>query len=53
MLGLVVMSPGRQGYYEREVARGVEDYMAEHGEARGRWAGGGAAAAGLTTPSAA
>lgn len=48
MLGLVVMSPGREGYYEREVARGVEDYMAEHGEARGCWAGGGAAAAGLT-----
>ena len=48
MLGLVVMSPGREGYYEREVARGVEDYMAEHGEAKGWWVGGGAAAAGLT-----
>ncbi len=48
MLGLTVMSPGREAYYEREVAGGLDDYMAEAGEAPGTWAGAGAAAAGLS-----
>jgi conjugative relaxase-like TrwC/TraI family protein len=50
MLGLALMRPGREGYYEREIAGGGDDYYTEAGQAPGVWAGAGAAAAGLTGP---
>ncbi len=37
------LSPGQEGYYERSVADGIDDYYAGRGESPGVWAGQGAA----------
>ena len=47
MLSVSKLTPGQEGYYERSVAAGLDDYYAGRGESPGVWAGGGAAALGL------
>ena len=47
MMGLAKMAPDGWAYYAREIAAGVEDYFAGHGEELGRWVGRGAEALGL------
>ncbi|MCP9485176.1 MAG: relaxase domain-containing protein [Gaiellaceae bacterium MAG52_C11] len=38
------LTPGQEGYYERSVAAGIDDYYAGRGESPGVWAGRGALA---------
>ena len=47
MLSVAKLSPGQEGYYERSVARGLDDYYAGRGESPGSWAGTGATGLGL------
>ncbi|MDQ3995761.1 MAG: relaxase domain-containing protein, partial [Gemmatimonadota bacterium] len=42
MLSVAKLTPGQEGYYERSVAAGVDDYYAGKGESPGIWAGRGA-----------
>ena len=42
MLSVAKLTPGQEGYYERSVAAGVDDYYAGRGESPGIWAGRGA-----------
>jgi len=47
VLSVSKLTPGQEGYYERSVAAGLDDYYAGRGESPGVWAGGGAASLGL------
>ena len=47
MLSVAKLTPGQEGYYERSVAAGIDDYYAGRGESPGIWTGRGAAALGL------
>src|ERR671930_1572859 len=47
MLSIAKLTPGQEGYYERSVAAGIDDYYAGRGESPGIWTGAGAAAIGL------
>ncbi len=47
MLSVSKLTPGQEGYYERSVAAGLDDYYAGRGESPGVWAGRGAASVGL------
>ena len=47
MLSIAKLSPGQEGYYERSVAGGLDDYYAGRGESPGIWAGSGAESLGL------
>src|SRR5262249_50010980 len=47
VLSVAKLTPGQEGYYERSVAAGIDDYYAGRGESPGIWAGQGAAALGL------
>ncbi|HMC38947.1 MAG TPA: MobF family relaxase [Acidimicrobiales bacterium] len=47
-MGLAKMAPDGWAYYAREIAAGVEDYFAGHGEGKGRWVGRAAEALGLS-----
>src|SRR3990170_2822516 len=47
MLSVAKLTPGQEGYYERSVAAGIDDYYAGRGEAPGIWTGRGAAGLGL------
>src|SRR6266540_1240292 len=42
VLSVAKLTPGQEGYYERSVAAGVDDYYAGRGESPGIWAGRGA-----------
>jgi conjugative relaxase-like TrwC/TraI family protein len=42
VLSIAKLTPGQEGYYERSVAAGVDDYYAGKGESPGIWAGRGA-----------
>ena len=48
MMGLAKMAPNGWAYYAKEIAGGVEDYFAGHGEEKGRWIGRGADRLGLS-----
>jgi hypothetical protein len=37
-IGKLGASPDQLGYYEQQVAQGLEDYFSGRGEAPGRWA---------------
>jgi conjugative relaxase-like TrwC/TraI family protein len=45
-IGKLGSSPDQLGYYEQQVAQGLEDYFSGRGEAPGRWTGRGAALVG-------
>jgi conjugative relaxase-like TrwC/TraI family protein len=47
VLSVSKLTPGQEGYYERSVAAGLDDYYAGRGESPGVWAGRGAASLGL------
>lgn len=47
MLSVAKLTPGQEGYYERSVAAGIDDYYAGRGESPGLWTGRGAAGLGL------
>lgn len=47
MLSVAKLTPGQEGYYERSVAAGLDDYYAGRGESPGVYAGRGAARLGL------
>jgi TrwC relaxase len=47
VLSVAKLTPGQEGYYERSVAAGIDDYYAGRGESPGIWTGSGAAALGL------
>jgi conjugative relaxase-like TrwC/TraI family protein len=47
-IGKLGASPDQLGYYEQQVAQGMEDYFSGRGEAPGRWAGGGARVLGIS-----
>jgi conjugative relaxase-like TrwC/TraI family protein len=47
VLSIGKLAAGQAGYYERQVARGRDDYYSGRGEAPGEWTGRGAAALGL------
>lgn len=47
MLSLAPLTAERAGYYERQVARGFDDYYSGRGEAPGQWIGRGAEELGL------
>jgi conjugative relaxase-like TrwC/TraI family protein len=47
VLSIGKLVAGQERYYERQVARGRDDYYAGRGETEGRWMGAGAAALGL------
>ena len=47
MLSVAKLTLGQEGYYEQQVARGLDDYYAGRGEAPGLWVGGGASGLGL------
>lgn len=47
MLSVAKLTPGQEGYYERSVAAGLDDYYAGRGESPGVWAGRGAERLGL------
>jgi conjugative relaxase-like TrwC/TraI family protein len=47
MLSIGKLASGQASYYERQVARGRDDYYSGRGEAPGEWVGRGAAALGL------
>lgn len=42
MLSVAKLTPGQEGYYERSVADGLDDYYAGRGESQGVWTGRGA-----------
>src|SRR5262249_52088478 len=44
MLSIAKLTPGQEGYYERSVASGLDEYYEGHGESPGVWVGRGAAA---------
>ena len=44
MLSIAKLTPGQEGYYERSVAAGLDDYYAGRGESPGVWTGRGASA---------
>ena len=44
MLSVAKLTPGQEGYYERSVAAGIDDYYAGRGESPGIWVGRGALA---------
>ena len=44
VLSVAKLTPGQEGYYERSVAAGIDDYYAGRGESPGVWAGRGALA---------
>jgi conjugative relaxase-like TrwC/TraI family protein len=46
-IGKLGASPDQLGYYEQQVAQGMEDYFSGRGEAPGRWTGAGAGAVGV------
>ena len=45
VLSVAKLTPGQEGYYERSVAAGLDDYYAGRGESPGVWTGRGAEAA--------
>jgi conjugative relaxase-like TrwC/TraI family protein len=47
MLSVAKLTLGQEAYYERQVARGLDDYYAGRGESPGIWAGSGSARLGL------
>jgi conjugative relaxase-like TrwC/TraI family protein len=47
VLSVAKLTLGQEGYYEQQVARGLDDYYAGRGESPGLWVGGGASALGL------
>jgi conjugative relaxase-like TrwC/TraI family protein len=47
VLSVSKLTPGQEGYYERSVAAGIDDYYAGRGESPGVWTGQGATALGL------
>src|SRR6266545_3876421 len=47
VLSVSKLTPGQEGYYERSVAAGLDDYYAGRGESPGVWAGRGAKQLGL------
>src|ERR671918_108371 len=47
VLSVSKLTPGQEGYYERSVAAGLDDYYAGRGESPGIWTGQGAADLGL------
>lgn len=47
VLSVAKLTPGQEGYYERSVAAGIDDYYAGRGESPGIWTGQGAASLGL------
>ena len=47
-IGKLGASSDQLAYYERQVARGAEDYYAARGEAPGRWIGGGCGGIGVS-----
>ena len=47
VLSVAKLTPGQEGYYERSVAAGIDDYYAGRGESPGVWTGRGALALGL------
>jgi conjugative relaxase-like TrwC/TraI family protein len=47
VLSVAKLTPGQEGYYERSVATGIDDYYAGKGESLGVWTGRGALALGL------
>ena len=47
VLSVSKLTPGQEGYYERSVAAGIDDYYAGRGESPGIWTGQGAIALGL------
>jgi conjugative relaxase-like TrwC/TraI family protein len=47
VLSIGKLAAGQAGYYERQVARGRDDYYSGRGEAPGEWAGRGAGVLGL------
>ncbi|HEY5693161.1 MAG TPA: MobF family relaxase [Gaiellaceae bacterium] len=47
MLSVAKLTLGQEAYYERQVARGLDDYYAGRGESPGIWAGTGSAGLGL------
>ena len=42
VLSIAKLTPGQEGYYERSVAAGLDDYYAGRGESPGVWVGRGA-----------
>lgn len=44
MLSIAKLTPGQEGYYERSVAAGLDEYYEGHGESPGVWVGRGASA---------
>src|SRR3954466_8737974 len=42
VLSIAKLTPGQEGYYERSVADGLDDYYAGRGESPGVWVGRGA-----------
>src|SRR6266536_5575291 len=42
VLSIAKLTPGQEGYYERSVAAGLDDYYAGRGESPGVWPGRGA-----------
>src|SRR6476646_7100779 len=42
VLSVAKLTPGQEGYYERSVAAGLDDYYAGRGESPGVWVGRGA-----------
>ncbi|MGH3022642.1 MAG: MobF family relaxase, partial [Gaiellaceae bacterium] len=47
MLSVAKLTLGQEAYYERQVARGLDDYYAGRGESPGIWAGSASAGLGL------
>src|SRR5919106_5641847 len=47
VLSVAKLTPGQEGYYERSVAAGLDDYYAGRGESPGVWTGRGARQLGL------
>src|SRR6516165_5406949 len=47
VLSVAKLTLGQEAYYERQVARGLDDYYAGRGESPGIWAGSGSAGLGL------
>jgi conjugative relaxase-like TrwC/TraI family protein len=47
LLSVAKLTLGQEAYYERQVARGLDDYYAGRGESPGIWAGAGPAGLGL------
>src|SRR5215467_13099430 len=42
VLSIAKLTPGQEGYYERSVAAGLDEYYEGHGESPGLWVGRGA-----------